>query len=284
MPDDPEITPALSQAIASGSDLVGATTGAALGAFAGPVGAVAGGAAGVVVTRALVATGNAVAKRFAPDHRESMRLGAAWTVASNEISARLMAGEEPRTDELVLVDPRLGRSPAEEILEGVLRHAVDSYEEKKVPFLGHLFAQAAFDESYGADELHLLLNLFDDVTYRGLTIMAVVARRGYANDLLDSSMKRIASEQSVNVREQIVAELDALASSRLVGIRQDDGKVADLAGVYGGASFSTHDLELAGLTALGKRFAGGFQVERVPGEDQQDTLWQLAGSDVPLGS
>src|SRR4051794_4595333 len=200
----------------------------------------------------------------------------------DDLTTRTDGQTSPR-DELVVVDPRLGRSPAEEILEGVLRHAVDAYEEKKVPFLGYLFAWAAFDQSYSAEELHLLLNLFDRVTYRGLSIVATVGQSGYQERLLDASMQRIRGSQSVQPSEQVVAELDALASSQLVGIRQEDGKVADIAGVYGGASFGSHDAKRAGLTPFGERFAVAFQLERVPDEDQRGTLWQLAGSNVPLG-
>jgi hypothetical protein len=120
--------------IAAGSDLAGAAVGGALGTLGGPLGVAVGAGGGVVVTRALKRVGAEIQQRWlAP--RQRLRAGGAFAIAVNEIMERLESGAHVRDDEFFTegVDDR---SSAEELLEGVLLHAAQAYEERNVPYLG----------------------------------------------------------------------------------------------------------------------------------------------------
>jgi hypothetical protein len=120
----------------SGSDLAGATTGAAIGLLGGPGGAIEGAAAGVAVTRALKRVGAELKQRFLSP-REQVRVGAAFAYAGAAIREALDRGQLPRSDGF-FDEAADNRPKAEELLEGVLLKARDSYEEKKLLLLGNL--------------------------------------------------------------------------------------------------------------------------------------------------
>lgn len=268
----------LSGAIEAGSDLVGASAGAALGIFGGPPGVIGGAMAGVVITRSLRSVGSALVERFTGP-REQLRIGGAIAVAAEDIGARLDEGMTPRPDwDGEVGDPP--RTDVDEILEGVLRHAADAYQERKVPYLGHFYAHVAFDESYAAAEVHLLLNPFERITYRGLVLMALLAEPSYEDQLGDAEMRRIASGvmQPQTVTFMLaVAELNALGGADLIGVGQSDGKqVANYASVLGGGSFASFT-EKARLMPLGRRLHEGFELWRAPAADREEVLLDLAG-------
>ncbi len=66
-------------------------------------------------------------------------MGAALFFANEEIRARFLNGEEPRADRFFEAEGE-HRTTAEEILEGVLLRAGDSYEERKVQYIARLYA------------------------------------------------------------------------------------------------------------------------------------------------
>jgi hypothetical protein len=108
-------------------------------AVGGPIGGAAG-AATLLVTRVLALVGHQIRNQFGP--REEIRIGGALGVAVERISERLDAGETPRDDGLF--EP--GADP-QGLLEGTLRAAASSYEERKIPFIGRFYASLVFDRS-----------------------------------------------------------------------------------------------------------------------------------------
>ena len=61
---------------------------------------------------------------------------------------------------------------AEEIVEGVLRAAQASFEERKVEHLGHLMAVSAFDQGMDAGTLHWALTLAGELTWNQYLLLA----------------------------------------------------------------------------------------------------------------
>jgi hypothetical protein len=167
---DERDTDALKQMLEAGASLGGATTGAMVGAaLAGPIGIPGGAAAGWAVER-LMKVGGEYAMRSL-GHREAMRAGNVLLLAQQEISARLMSGEEPREDLRQEVSP--GRSPAEELAEVALRTAAHTHEERKLAYLAHLVAALTFEPDVSHAHANQLMGLADDLTYRQLVALAV---------------------------------------------------------------------------------------------------------------
>lgn len=107
----------------------------------GPLGALG----GVAVQRAA----RAVVVRLS--RREEERAGAALVLIERDVDDREKRGERLRDDDFF--DERDGMRPdAEELLEGVLCHAAQTYEERKVPLLARLYSGVAHDSAIPAAE------------------------------------------------------------------------------------------------------------------------------------
>ncbi len=170
---DAERTELTIELIEGGSEIAGASVGAAVGLIGGPPGIVAGASAGVLLTKAFKRIGSDLHQRFlAP--REEIRIGGAAAVAASVIAATIEAGElRPREDGFFDENENGDRSAAEEILEGVLLKARDAYEEKKIPFLGRLYASIAFFREISPGMANHLVELASQLTYRQLVLLAI---------------------------------------------------------------------------------------------------------------
>jgi hypothetical protein len=157
--------------IEGGSDIAGAATGAAIGLVGGPAGVVGGAVAGAALGRVLKRVGAEIRRRILSP-REELRIGAAAAFAGEKIVASLGTGREPRTDGF-FDDSTTDRSAAEELLEGVLLKARDAYEEKKLRYLGNLYANLAFAPQVSPAHGNHLIALAGRLTYRQLVALAV---------------------------------------------------------------------------------------------------------------
>lgn len=160
--------------IETGGELAGALTGGALGTIGGPAGVVLGAAGGVAVTRTLQRLGAEVQERvLAP--RQRARAGLALGVATERFAERAARGEDVRDDGFFEKRPGGERPEADELLEGVLRRAMDAYQERKVPCIGAFFASVAHRPDISPEYAHFLLRTADDLTYRQLLVLAYFA-------------------------------------------------------------------------------------------------------------
>lgn len=173
--DEDEKAKEIKQLINDGSNISGAAAGAAIGLLGGPVGAVIGAASGAVISGVLSRVGSEVQKRFTSP-REHIRMGAVAGYAGAAIARRLSAGEQLRDDGF-FDGAEATPSNAEEILEGVFLKAKDSYQEKKILYLGELYASIAFDKTINADYANMLIALAGELTYTQYILLAV----GYSN-------------------------------------------------------------------------------------------------------
>lgn len=162
--------------ISNGSELAGGAIGGALGFFAaGPGGAAALGAGGVVVSKTLNYVGSEISERLLGP-RERTRIGATLALAVEEISNRIKKGESIRSDGFFNED-KSGRSNAEELAESVLLKSQREAEEKKIPLLAHLLANITFSSEMTVALGQQLIKATDSLTYRQLCILRLVAMK-----------------------------------------------------------------------------------------------------------
>ena len=109
--------------------------------------------------------------------RQSKRITDVTEFALNEIRRRLEDGERLRDDGFF--DKTIDRSDAEEVFEAVLLKVRDEPEEKKIPYMGSLFANACFDHGLDSGLLHFLCKDFESLTYRQICIIKVIIENKY---------------------------------------------------------------------------------------------------------
>ena len=204
------------QLLDTGAEMVGGVTGAALGSLGGPPGVLGGGAGGVAVGRALKTIGGAIIRRRL-EQRQENRAGAAFYVAHSRISARLMGGYAVREDGFFEPDATpMGRSPAEEILEGTLRAAANEHEERKVWFLGAFWGNLPFREDVSRSTANFLLHLAERLTWRQFVLLARAGRSTdrQAAGLLAELDRRFDDKKATD--PGIASELDEMTNLGLV--------------------------------------------------------------------
>ena len=123
----------LRQVVLVGMEIVGAAAGGGVGLIGGPAGAMGGAAAGVTLTRVLNRIGLEVYDRLLV-HRQQARVGAALVFAAKDANELSVAGAAIRADGFFDKDGEK-RSDAEELMEGVLLHTADAYQELKLRHL-----------------------------------------------------------------------------------------------------------------------------------------------------
>lgn len=106
--------------------------------------------------------------------REKARLAGALAVAAAAIDARTKQGESIRADGFF--EKRPGeRSDAEELIESVLLKAQREPQEKKIPYMGYLLANIAFDSGVSPAMAHQLVKVAEQLTYRQLCLLKLSA-------------------------------------------------------------------------------------------------------------
>lgn len=173
---DEEDATGATEIINMGAEIVGGVATAAAGlVVAEPAGALGVAAGAPLVIRALRWAGHEVRERVL-SHREQVRAGGALASAALELQKLLEQGEELRNDGFFQDDVSPGRTAAEEILEGVLVTAERSYEERKVPYLGKLYAGIAVDASIDPAAANYLLAVGASLTWMQYVTLNVIAQ------------------------------------------------------------------------------------------------------------
>ena len=169
----------LSNLLDAGSNLLGDTTGAAVGAgigfiLGGPVGVIAGGAGGAIASAALKWVGREFSSRHL-SKREEARAGSVLAFAAAEIHRRVENGESIRQDRF-FDQGQSGRSGAEEVVENIVMKCQREPQAKKIPFAGYLLANLVFRSDIGVDMAHQIIRLADELTYRQLCLLRIAGK------------------------------------------------------------------------------------------------------------
>jgi hypothetical protein len=262
--------------IEGGSEAIGALAGAGIGTVGGPVGMALGAVGGVAVTRAVKRVGAEVHERvIAP--RQRARAGLALGVAVERMRERTESGEERRDDGFF--DPRADgeRPEAEELLEGVLLHAMNAYQERKVPYMGAFFASIAHRSDISPAYAHALLQIAEQLTYRQMVALAFFAENAGSEELMDLDVRR-EEEGKWEFSDWLGRDVRELGDDMaLLGVVQEDGSVIWAAGTWGGPDIGRHDLAKVAPTALGRDFYELMELGRIPAEEKRDILRLLTG-------
>jgi hypothetical protein len=117
-------------------------------------------------------------------HRERVRVGAALSFAVNAYEERLQAGNELRQDGFFERQPG-GRSAGEEVAEAVVLASQRAFEERKIPYLGHLLANIGFEEQVDGALANRVIRIAEELSWAQLVLLAAVARPDVVVPMVD---------------------------------------------------------------------------------------------------
>ena len=160
--------------ISLGEVITGNVAGTVVGfLIGGPPGALIGATVGPIATTMLKAGNEFMLRAVSPG--EIVKIGAGYTYALDAIKKHIENGKSPRTDGFS--DARSsGTSSAYEILEGALIKCKNEHEEKKMKFIGNIFANAAFT-NVSADMINRVLKIAERMTYRQICLLSLVGQQ-----------------------------------------------------------------------------------------------------------
>lgn len=259
----------------SGGQVVGNVAGVAVGFLSGPV---LGTGAGVAMGEALARVGVEFYDRVLAS-RQAARAGGALGAAVTRIGERLEAGDELRQDGFF--DPGSdNRADADEVLEGTMLTAANSWEERKVAPLGRLYANLAFDSSISPAWANFLLRVADGLTYNQLVLMAVLVQAEEAGGRYERtvvSLEVVPSVVRIAPDTTLYTQLDGLSSAHLVGMRQAVGPPIAPSDTWGSSAWGPSNLLRATLTEMGRSIHDLMELNVLPHEDLDAVLAGLAG-------
>lgn len=174
--NESESITSLFRLISSSGELVGTALGGALGFISkDPGGAALGAAAGLAYSRIIQIAVDVAQRQLS--HREHIRVGAGLTFALGKIKHYLDEGKTLRDDGFFAASEN-ARSSSDEILEGVLLKCKNEYEEKKLRFIGNIYANVAIMPEVPAVAANWLIQKAESLTYRQMCIIALLEQRG----------------------------------------------------------------------------------------------------------
>lgn len=189
-----------------GARICGALTGATAGmAIGGPPGAIIGAGAGPLVTTSIETATELISRKWSK--LEGEKLGAGYAHALEQINLHLTLGKTPRTDGFFERDVN-NRSPASEVFEGVLNQCKNEHEEKKIQFIGYIFANAAFSDC-PAEDVNCLLHVCERLTYRQMCLLTLLSGVKNEKRFAHDDQKRLTANAT---DRQCVAYIDKSAA------------------------------------------------------------------------
>jgi hypothetical protein len=210
--------------INAGSEIIGAASGGVIGfLLGGPAGATLGGPLGIAIQKTSRAIVSDVASRIL-SHREEVRVGATASTLVARIKERLDSGEIPRNDGFFDVGST-GFSPADSLLEAVLLKSKSEYEEKKVKYLGYLYANLVLARGITAPEANHIIKLAEELTYIQFSILSFFART--PNNALPALRDKSFGELKIKLTYEsitILQDVFSLCINGLVAQDSDSGE------------------------------------------------------------
>ncbi len=239
--------------IEHGAEYIGAAAGGAIGLVGGPPGAIAGAVVGSAIGHTLERAGMEVYDRLLV-RRQQQRVGAVLALAEQEAIRAQQAGGSIRTDGFFEATKSSRRSGADEVLEGVLLHAADAYEERKLRHLAAILPSVAMRSDISVADAHLLTRLADRLSWRQLLILGVLV-----NPPADAFVLSDVDQDergSTPVAPALAEEVDELGRLGLLGVTDSTERVVRAGGTFdSSASIWGTPKARWRLTELGHLFA-----------------------------
>lgn len=262
--------------VRKGSQLAGALAGGAVGLIGGAAGALGGAAAGWAVGEGLAKLGVEVMARV--HGRASERAAATALMIERDREEHEARGEQARDDGFFDERGEL-RPEDQELLEAVLLTAANTYEERKLPYLAHLFDSVKYDASVPAADALFMARVADRLTYRQLVGLAVFAHHDeYFREL--ARAKVLFDEGRAAPDPGFMQQLDDLGSRALVGVRDERGLVRTPGGTWGGSTLSEAQFGALHLTEPGETLYRLMRLDEIPPSDRDEWIAGLAGTAV----
>jgi len=159
----------LHRALTMGIDLVGSGVGGALGVVLG--GDAVSSAISSMTGTSIAAVGRDVASRLLSPRQEA-RIGVVFLHAGASIKAKEVMGRKIREDDFWKGD----HSHGSEFAEGVMLTAMDTFEERKIPYLANVLANVATDDGVDPATANLAIRLSRNLSWMEMCIIAIVMR------------------------------------------------------------------------------------------------------------
>lgn len=245
----------ITKIIMTGSEITGAIGGAVIGNIvAGPTGSLIGAGTGPIITKLFQTLGIEIKGRFL-SQRETIRVGAAFTYALAKIQEYEKMGIQIRNDDF-FQDEYEDRPASEEVLEGIILSAQREYEERKIKFLGNLYANISVDPSISREHANQLLKVADSLSFRQFCIIQLLKEQNVKDQELDFKIKGWEKWELSYI--DIIAELRDLQQKGLVFIPNT---------FDGGDNSSAINLESLKITESGLFFHKILSLEEIDEKD-----------------
>lgn len=154
------------------ADVVGGTVGGFIGAsIAGPLGLLIGSVGSATTIKAIKCIAGEMSKRLL-SKREEIKISNALTCAINSLNENIKRGKLIRTDDF-FDNTMNDRSSAEEILEAILYKVQREPEERKIPYIGNIFANVVFDTEIFPELAHQVVKVAEQLSYRQLCLLKI---------------------------------------------------------------------------------------------------------------
>lgn len=215
--------------------------GAAVGGF---LSTVIGPEAGAAAGQAVMETTDRVISFLTQRARD--RVDEVADLTRSEIERRINDGESLRDDGILAHDSEAGA----EILEGILRSAVEAEGRRKCTAIANLATAIGFEEEVSAADALRYLRLLRSMSWRQLCALAYFADDSRADGRALISAR--GEEGDARVRPALEAELTEMARTfELIGLQDDRGGVNNPSDTWNGGGIGAATLTKVAPTALG---------------------------------
>ena len=232
--------------------IAGATAGGFVGVLLGPE---AGAAAGQALVESVDRFGNFLTARA------QQRLESVSELTRAELERRLAGGDSLRADGL-LGDTDAGDEASADILQGILRAAIDAQEARKCEVIANLGASIAVDTSISYGDALRLLRLVRDLSWRQLVALAYFEDEARETERVQLGAR--GEEGDFRLPHVLQAELSEMARTlELIGVVGTKGEVSNPSNTWGGGDLAAADLQRISTTELGNALAGATRLSSV---------------------
>ncbi len=176
---------------------------------------------------------------------EKEKIGAVLYYVMTKINEKQAQKQVPRSDDF-FSSPINERSAAEEIAEGVLIAAQREHQEKKLKYLGYLYANIAYNQTISRNNANTLLKIADSLTYQQICLLKVFSEK-YSNLIRDMNFENYVcnSEQIGILQEAYLLYVNQLIDNGglvMTGLRDLTPAKVKL-NVFGASLFGLMDLK-----------------------------------------
>lgn len=256
--------------IDAGVEAVGSLGGAGVGLFiAGPAGALIGAVAAPIGAAFMKQAARVARGHFSK--REEVRVGSVLAIAASEIKRRTDLGDLLRTDDFfeASID---ARSASDEVIEAVVRSAESEPEERKLPYIGMLLSNIAFDDTVSRESANRLVSIAHNLTYLEISYLALFhVARDRAEELdLDNALPAEAKTYALAGASEMIARLDPIWSIYTQHFISGPSRSMGIGGL------KPNELQSFGV---GKHLADLMELSRMPFEELQRLASQIPKCD-----